>query len=212
MDMFLLSMAKNTVLKLISGYYRTVGCFHPMVFTFINYPSNGIKTANGQEATDRTGILQTTMKHTMFFITAIAASWLCSCQSKTTVANHRSPSITRDDSIAIVQMAVMVFDSTWENTFKDQHLRIVKGSVFKSPLPIVSQGRQAEFVDFDSVSRGFFAWNQPKFYVNIQVFQIKDDNTVLVEVRFRSTGDGCNLMFKRNNDRWYIHSKEFFVT
>jgi hypothetical protein len=151
------------------------------------------------------------MKHSLFFV-IIAAVWLCSCQSKTPFTDHGGPSITRDDSIAIVQMAVMVFDSTWENTFKDQHLRIVKGSVFKSPLPIVSQGRQAEFVDFDSASRGFFAWNQPKFYVNIQVFQIKDDNTVLVEVRFRSTGDGCNLMFRRNNDRWYIHSKEFFVT
>jgi hypothetical protein len=30
---------------------HTVVYFHPTVFTFINYPSNGIKTANGQEET-----------------------------------------------------------------------------------------------------------------------------------------------------------------
>jgi hypothetical protein len=150
------------------------------------------------------------MKHSLFFVIVLAASWLCSCQSKTTVADHSSPSITRDDSIAIVQMAVMVFDSIWQDAFKDQHLRIVKGSVFKSPLPIVSQGKQAEFVDIDSTRRDLVVWNQPKFYVNIPVFKVQDVKTVKVEVLFLNTGNGCTLVLKKDHRLWYIDKKEFF--
>ncbi|WP_128548746.1 hypothetical protein [Larkinella soli] len=122
---------------------------------------------------------------------------------------------TDRDTTEVLQKIIdhYALDSLLSFAFKGKLLKIVKGPLIHSKLPLRKYGRSVAFVEVDSTSDELIIGNQPKFFMTVGKLDFKSNGEVETVVRFKGIGLLC--VYKLNKDdkgHWQITYHHFYKT